>query len=267
MLQGIINTSDFIRDAELSVALNDISKDPKQLQRYLQDTQTTLYKDVVQTKDDVFQKVYGDLERAGTANNSILYYKQRNADLTDLQKQVYDKQRQGASAIEHDKDLSKRQYEINQWSFYNKLDTLFVYQLIFIGLCTVAVLTYLHLSDILPQLPYYILSGIIFLIVVFTIINRERYNKKIRDNRYWNKQNITIPSTGLTPTPSPSCQDDSIIQDMSVKSPLDFIQSSFATMAQKTDENISTMSSSLSSATTTTQTGIKSLEKDIMSKL
>jgi len=41
---------------------------------------------------------------------------------------------------QYNNDLSSRQSEINEWTYHNKMDTLFVFQLVFISLMTVALL-------------------------------------------------------------------------------------------------------------------------------
>jgi hypothetical protein len=197
-LESLRQLTALTQDMELSQALNNLNKNPAELQQYLQQAQDKLYGDVVKRKDDTIQKVYGDMQRASAAHKSIMYYKQRNEDLSDLQRQVYEKQKQTEDSVVHDKDLSKRQYEINQWFVSNKLETLFVYQMVFIGVSVIALMTYMWSRGFISSGFYYLSIVIILIVVVFTITMRTRYTKNTRDNRYWNRKKMLeqIPAPG-----------------------------------------------------------------------
>jgi hypothetical protein len=195
-----INFTQMFQDVELSHALQKLRQDPQALQRFLQESQDKLYKEVTTQKDDTFQKVYGELERASDTERAVYYYNQRNQDLNRLQEQVYNAQKGSADAVLHDRDLAKRQYEINQWSSGNKLDTLFIYSQLFIILCTFALLLYIWQNGILSTTIVSILTLILLLIFIFTIVNRAQFTNFLRDGRFWNRrkfptyQGIPIPN-------------------------------------------------------------------------
>lgn len=195
-----INYTQLFQDVELSNALQQLRQDPQALQRFLQQSQDKLYKDVTTQKDQTFQSVYGELNRASDAERSIYYYNQRNNDLNTLQEQVYSAQKNSADAVVHDRDLAKRQYEINQWSSSNKYDTLFIYSQLFIILCTFVLLAYLWNNSILGSSVVFILSLVLILIFIFTVVNRAQFTQFLRDNRYWNRrkfptyQGIPVPN-------------------------------------------------------------------------
>jgi hypothetical protein len=211
--ESIAALTSSLQDAELTTALTEMQNNPAALQTYLQRAQDKLYNNVTQQKDDTFQKVYGDLERASTTERAVYHYYKRNSDLNTLQKSVFDNQKSSADAVIHDRDLAKRQYEINQWTASNKKETLFVYSQMFIILCTFVILGYVWMKGILGTSVVMILSLIILLIVIFTIVNRSQYTDFLRDKRYWNRRlfpvyrpiptpNIcpTAPATGTAPT-------------------------------------------------------------------
>lgn len=185
-LDQIINTTQLFQDVETSQALQQM--DPQSLQRYLQHAQDSLYKDVTSKKDDAFQKAYGDLERATSTQHAIFYYNQRNQDLSNIQGQVYQDRKQNADAVLFDRDLAKRQYEINQWETGNKMDTLFVYQQLLIILSAVIVMFYLWKQSILSSAVFFGILFVLVCIFVFTIVNRAQYTNSIRDNRYWSQR-------------------------------------------------------------------------------
>jgi hypothetical protein len=195
--QAIQYTQQF-QDVELSMALQQLQQDPQALQRFLQNAQDSLYKDVTTQKDGTFQKIYGDLERATAANHAIVYSQQHNGDLDRLQSEVYNSRKGAAEAVTHDRDLAKRQVELNQWSAGNKLDTLFIYQQLFLILCASCILTYLWFRGIVGGMFYSAVLLVLVAIFTFTVVERAQFTQFLRDNRYWNRRKFpaiqgTIP--------------------------------------------------------------------------
>lgn len=196
-LDQIIDTTQLLQDVETSQALQQM--DPQSLQRYLQNAQDRLYRDVTASKDGAIQKAYGDLEQASTTQHAIFYYQQRNQDLSNIQGQVYQDRKGNADAVLHDRDLAKRQFEMNQWETGNKMDTLFVYQQLLIILCATIVLSYLWNRNIISA---YVFFGVVFVltcIFVFTIVDRSQYTNSLRDSRYWSQR--LFPSYSVVPLP------------------------------------------------------------------
>jgi len=188
------------QDIELSRAIQQLKDNPQALQAFLQRSQGKLYNDITTAKDETIQKVYGDLQRASDTGNAIYYYYKRNTDLDKLQAQVYNTQKGSADAVIHDKDLAKRQYEINQWSSSNKMDSLFVYSQLFIILCTVSLLVFVGYKGILSITTLSIIFFIVILIFIFTIVNRSQYTNFLRDGRFWNRRKF--PVYNAIPTPN-----------------------------------------------------------------
>jgi len=122
-------------------------------------------------------------------------------------------------------DLATRQMQINEWAYHNKLETLFIFQLVFLALMFFAVLMYINkLGYINIYFVGFIMLIVLFLLVVM-ILNRVTYTEKVRDKRFWNRRQFGYmeevePSKGsaefvtalqaqtgnLPPTPtSPEC--------------------------------------------------------------
>jgi hypothetical protein len=194
------------QDIELSRALSQLKQNPQALQAFLQQSQSKLYNDITTAKDDTIQKVYGDLQRASDTGNAIYYYFKRNKDLDKIQTQLYNSQKGAADAVIHDRDLAKRQYEINQWSSSNKMDSLFVYSQLFIILCTVSLLVFVGYNGILPPMAIAIISFIVIVIFVFTIVNRSQYTNFLRDGRFWNRRKFPV----YNPVPTPNICDTNV---------------------------------------------------------
>ena len=73
---------------------------------------------------------------------------------------------------------------------YIGMDTLFVFQIMFISLLFVSILMILKASGVVggPFVWYSLM--IVFIIVVIIIINRSMYTTNRRDDVYWNRRNF-----------------------------------------------------------------------------
>jgi hypothetical protein len=188
-LSSSTDTIALLQDAQLAEAIQTMSKDGgKQLAAYLQTQQDNLYNGITSDKEQTILKAYGDLERASSLHNALFYYDKRNSDLDSIQSDIYLSHKADADAILNDRDLAKRQYEINQWTAGNGMDTLFVYQQLLIIICTVIVLLFIWNQGIVSDLMFFSLLFVLVCIFVFTIVNRAQYTNFLRDKRFWNRR-------------------------------------------------------------------------------
>jgi hypothetical protein len=218
------------------------------MQRYLQDSQDKVFKNVTNLKDETMQKVYGDLQRASDTERSVYLYHQRNKDLSALQDQVYKSQKNNADAVINDRDLAKRQFEINQWSFGNKMDTLFIYSQLFIILCTFIVLLFIWHIGILSASVVFIFILILLLIFTFTIVNRTQYTNDLRDERYWNRRKFPT----YKPVPKPDLCNMDINKE--VEKAKEFGQSAYSSALSGISGGLSSLSGMLNTASKSTAT-------------
>lgn len=211
-LDQIIDYTQLFQDIELGTAVGQLKQNPAQLQQFLQDQQGKVYDDVVKQKDSTFQKVYGDLTRASKAQEAVLMYERRSKELADVQQQVYENQKRSADAITEDKTLAGRKYEMNQWSYGNKSETLFIFSMLFIVLMTLVLITTLWRMGMIGSGLWVAIASLVIIILVLTIINRTDYTNIFRNNRYWNRNTFNdrygkLP-TPLCPTITPAIQND-----------------------------------------------------------
>jgi len=227
------NIQDVLRlqDVELANAMNTLRADPSKLSQFITDRKSELYNSVTKEHSDNFQKVYGDLQRAGDTTKNILYYHVRNKDLDSMQQGLFDKAKGSADAASMNSQNAKRQFEMNEWSSENKRDTLFVLQLIFIVLTITAPLLYFQRMGALPNTIFYGIVGLLVVAVILTIAVRAQYTNMSRDNRFWNRRRFA--QMGGPPV-IPTCDD--------VKG-----------LAQKAMDNVSNVGSFASTASTDIQ--------------
>jgi hypothetical protein len=110
-----------------------------------------------------------------------------SASATELQN-LYSNLQSQTNTLNANNFNSRRQYEINEWTSNNKLDTLFFYQLLLISLSAFAPLLYLNKNGLIPSAVFYGVTGIIGIAVVLTLIIRIQYTVGSRDLRYWNRR-------------------------------------------------------------------------------
>ena len=207
-LDSVIKSTLLYQDVDLATALNNFRQSPADLQAFLQKQQSSIYKDIIKQKGNVFSKVYGDLNRAAKSQESVLMYNERNKALASMQDQVFDNQKNMATAVLDDQNLATRKNEMNEWSVGNKNDTLFVYSALFITLSGLLLCVVLWKMGIISGYFSGSLMGLMVVIFVFILIRRSQYTANTRDQRYWNRKNFS-GKYGKIPLPNcPGLVDD-----------------------------------------------------------
>ena len=153
-------------------------------------SQSALEEAVQTQKTTAFGAAIQDLSTSTNAAHALYYYGLRNNDLKAAQDVALNTIKGSVDQMNSDKNLAKRQHQINEWTANNKLDTLFVYQQLLIILCTTIVLVYLLKRGLLSTTVFLIIIIVLVLIFVFTIINRVQYTNKLRDGQFWNKRSF-----------------------------------------------------------------------------
>jgi hypothetical protein len=191
------------QDVELANAITDLRGNPAKLADFMASRKADVYGTVTREHSDNFEKVYGDLQRSSDTVKNILYYHTRNKDLNSLQQQIFDRTKAEADNATFDSQVAKRQFEVNEWTFGNKQDTLFFFQLMFIGLTLIAPLLYLQKTGLLPTTVFYGVSGIVVFALVLTVVVRAQYTEQTRDQTFWNRRRFKM--MGGPPT-APTCE-------------------------------------------------------------
>lgn len=187
-LDSLIDYTKISQDAELASAFNVLKGDPAKLTQFIQDQQNSIYGQIMNQKETSFDKVYGDLNRSGKVQESMLMYNKRNGELKNVREQVFVTQKEQATAILNDKQLSARKNEMNEWSVNNKRDTLFVFSSLFITLCGFILITVLWRLGMISSYLWGFLGVPMIIIFILIVIRRSQYTDNLRNKRFWNKQ-------------------------------------------------------------------------------
>jgi NADH:ubiquinone oxidoreductase subunit 3 (subunit A) len=192
-----------LQDVQLANAMTNLKDNPNKLTSFIQQQRNSLYNTVTKEHSDNFQKVFNDLQNAGNTVKNITYYHVRNKDLDATQEAIFGKAQAEADAATYDSQVAKRQFEINEWTSGNKMDTLFIMQMMFIGLTLIAPLLYMVRIGMVPMSVFSMISFLIFVAILLTFVVRYQYHDKSRDLRFFNRRRFA--SMGGPPTP-PTCE-------------------------------------------------------------
>lgn len=170
-----------------------------QLGQYLQNNQNAILDDLFMTKDNNMRKVEGDMGRAVDTQRNIYGYYKRNKDMLNLGDIPLKRLTQDAEAATYDHHIAQRQYEINQWSSGNRMDTLFGFQIIFVAVTLLAIFTGLWRTGFISTGILSFLTFGLIVIVVLTFVIRIQYTSYRRNKRFWNKRDFA-KHAGVSPT-------------------------------------------------------------------
>ncbi len=194
---------DLISNLDLAIAQDlNAKKAAGTLDSYIKQNSDAIIDSINNNKDGNTNKIMGDLTRAMDTQKNVYYYYQRNRDLLRMGQDPVNRLKRDSDGLIHDRDVAQRQYEINQWTSGNRADTLFVYQLIFICVLTLALFTSMWRMGVVSTGFLGLLIFALIIIIILTIVNRAQYTAFTRDQRYWNKRQFPKFSASL---PTPNC--------------------------------------------------------------
>ena len=185
-LQSVTDLTRLVQDVQYTTALKGMTEQQKQ--NYFEQQKQQLLGDILKDREGTFQKTYTDASRNNAIQHSLFFYQQRNRDLQNLGDSMKNQNETAIGTTKYNNQLATRQYEINEWSYNNKLDTLFVFQLLFVTVLLVAGLTYLNRVGLLSMPILGMITAALLVVDIVVLMNRFRYTQKIRDQRYWNRR-------------------------------------------------------------------------------
>ena len=228
----------------------DLRSNPNALRDYTAAKGEQIKSQSTNQHSGAYATVKDHLQQSSNTNNNVLYYFTRNKDLNNLQESLEDRVKGEALGARHDAQLAKRQFEVNEWTSGNKLDTLFFFQLIFISLMLIAPMLYYNRLGVIPSGAFYGILSLIVIALLLTVIIRARYTEVIRDYRFWHRRRFpTLPA----PRPAPICPGFSNDIVEAAQSSFNAAQSSFssglATAEQAVSSGLASASGAIAGAT------------------
>lgn len=184
-LDTLIDQTKILSDMELQAYLASLSESQKT--EYVGGNVGETIKSVKQQKSAKFTDLMDQMTGADNDVTSTAYYIARTRDLTDFGKDVDEMMMKQMASSDINGGLASRQNEINEWANFNKLDTLYIMQILFVSLSFIGILAYLLSTGLIGQSLFTFLCYVIALISVIMLIVRWRYTNVARDGRYWHK--------------------------------------------------------------------------------
>lgn len=162
-----------------------------QLTQFTGANQSNLVKEVSDDKADAFQTSYSNLNNVSNNYNVAQFYAKQSKKFTDVVTGLGNQGANNLAIADQNIALNTRNAEIKEWYFNNKLDTLFVFQLIFLSLCLLAFIAYMMKLGFFGSGVFGMLVGLIIISMILVIANRAVYTEKVRDKRYWTKRGFS----------------------------------------------------------------------------
>jgi len=189
-----------LQDIEKVQFLQTLQSDPAQYSAYVQEKSGRILAETVDTKRASFVKMSGDMARMMDMDHNSMAALNRTTDLANTQDQIITEQQRLAGTKTYNKDLTRRQVEINNWYYENKRETLFVLQLILIVMLTLVIVMGVASYGWISEDGSSYLMGFVIIVGAGTWLYRWYYTTTIRDPRYWNQRRF--PQDGKIDPPS-----------------------------------------------------------------
>lgn len=198
-----IPTTVMFQELERLKFAQNLRKNPADYSAYVNQRVDEMSNEVLNRKRSAFQKAQIDLGRYMDMDHNANFYKARSGDVDRLTSRIEENNRRALQGIAADKDITKRQFEINEWYNYNKLETLFFLQLFFIAALSGAIVVYLQKNEFITAPLASLLFIILAVIAGGTGLYRWYYTSNTRDNRLWHRRRF-----GSAEEPKPPVQCD-----------------------------------------------------------
>lgn len=193
------------QDLERLQFASDLRKNPADYQNYVDQRVDALTGEVFNRKRTAFQKAQIDMGRYMDMDHNVNFYKMRNGDVQRLAQAMDANNQSVKDKLETDLELSKRQFEINEWQNQNKLETLFFLQVFFIGALAMAIIIFLQKTAAITGSMAALLTVLLLGIVVVIGVYRYYYTRRIRDNHLWSRRYF---GTAKAPNNCKGCDKD-----------------------------------------------------------
>ena len=173
-------------DAALNTVFGQMS--PTDRATYLAGQASTLQSTLTGQFADSFGQSLSNTQNTARNFDIMTNYTTQSKNLNTVVSDLAGTQDFNLSTAKRNSDTAQRNQEIKEWYYNNKLDTFFVFQLIFISLCALAAIAFAAKMGFISNTLVGIFIGIQIVVMILLISNRAIYTEKVRNKRYWNKR-------------------------------------------------------------------------------
>lgn len=179
-----------LQDIEKVQFLQTLQADPAKYSAYVNEKSGRILAETVDTKRASFVKQSGDMARMMDMDHNSMAALDRTNDLAATQETIIKQQESQFGTVRFNKDMTRRQVEINNWYYENKRETLFVLQLTLIVVMTLVVILGVTSYGWITQMAADYLMGFVIIVGLGTWLYRWYYTTYIRDPRYWSQRSF-----------------------------------------------------------------------------
>ena len=179
-----------LQDIEKVQFLQTLQADPAKYSAYVNEKSGRILSETVDTKRASFVKQSGDMARMMDMDHNSMAALDRTNDLAATQETIIKQQESQFGTVRFNKDMTRRQVEINNWYYENKRETLFVLQLTLIVVMTLVVILGVTSYGWITQMAADYLMGFVIIVGLGTWLYRWYYTTYIRDPRYWSQRSF-----------------------------------------------------------------------------
>jgi hypothetical protein len=179
-----------LQDIEKVQFLQTLQADPAKYSAYVNEKSGRILSETVDTKRASFVKQSGDMARMMDMDHNSMAALDRTNDLASAQGMIIKQQESQFGTVKFNKDMTRRQVEINNWYYENKRETLFVLQLTLIVIMTLVVILGITSYGWITQMGADYLMAFVIIVGLGTWLYRWYYTSYIRDPRYWSQRSF-----------------------------------------------------------------------------
>jgi len=176
------------QDLERLQFSKNLRANPGDYNNYTKDRVDQLADEIYNRKRAAFQKAHIDLARYMDLDHNANFYKARAGDVDRLTTSMSANNESVKQKLERDADVSRRQFEINEWQNQNKLETLFFLQVFFIVALLMACVIYLQKSGAMTYDTAALITILLAVVVGALGVYRYYYTRRVRDGRLWSRR-------------------------------------------------------------------------------
>jgi len=164
---------------------------PGEYVKYTTDQLTGISNQQISVKHATFSTVEADMARMMDMEHNSRAALIRTNELTETKDMIFTEQENLKNSRIYNKDLTRRQVEINNWYYENKRETLFVLQFVLLVVLAIITILYIAHTGWMTQDAADYLMGFILVVGAGLWVYRWYYTNYIRDPRYWSNRRFT----------------------------------------------------------------------------
>jgi hypothetical protein len=148
---------------------------------------------ILTQKQNAFEQVATDMARTNDMTANLKLYQNRTADATHLASEIAKNNAMIRDQIHRDKDVTKRQFEINEWYSYKKQETAGMLMGVAIALGLLLLSLIGMKLGFLTSTAFSAISTILIVFIFGWVYWRASYNGIERDPMLWHRRRFTPP--------------------------------------------------------------------------